>query len=283
MIFYIHINELQQESIVDILYRTTIAGATGYLYFLIKHQSTPDKLMPFRLLKYTCNIIDQHLKETDSTAIPLVYPFVIYHAKRPYPFSNNIQDLVDAPKALVEQFFLKPFHLIDLGSISDEVLREHAWAGIMEWALKHIFDRDVLPTLRGMTALFRDIYQSGGKKYVGVVLEYLLTQAALSSKDDFIELVNTEISLTAGETIMTFEQMCKEEGMQQGMQQGTQQGIQQSTKSIAQRLLLSGMDVAFIAEVTGLSLGEIQLLGLVEVSFFGHCITALLPASFVLQ
>ena len=35
----------------DLLYTANFDGELGYLYLLVEHQSTPDKLLPFRLLK----------------------------------------------------------------------------------------------------------------------------------------------------------------------------------------------------------------------------------------
>ena len=85
------IDDVRKESTVDILYKTRIAGYEAYFYLLIEHQSTPDELMPFRILKYICNIIDHHLKVTKEKRLPLVYPIVIYHAEQsPYPFSTHI-------------------------------------------------------------------------------------------------------------------------------------------------------------------------------------------------
>ena len=66
------INDLRQESEVDVLFKTTIDGHEAYIYLLLEHQSTLDPLMPFRLLKYLCNIIDQHLKVHDKDKIPLI-------------------------------------------------------------------------------------------------------------------------------------------------------------------------------------------------------------------
>lgn len=146
-----HINDVRKESAVDVLFKTTIEGHEAYLYLLLEHQSTPDQLMPFRMLKYMCNIIDHHLKTHDTKndkKIPLIYPLVVYHGKRKYPFSTNLGDLIDAPQSLVDRYFLKPFQLIDLGQIDDEILKQHAWSGVMEFALKHIFARDILPGLK---------------------------------------------------------------------------------------------------------------------------------------
>ena len=110
-------NEVRQESIVGVLFKSKLNGNDAYLFLLLEHQSTPDELMPFRMLKYTCNIIDEHLKQHRTKKIPLVYPLVVYHGRGVYPFSTSLADLVDAPKALVDAYFLKPFHLIDLNQI----------------------------------------------------------------------------------------------------------------------------------------------------------------------
>jgi hypothetical protein len=54
-----------------------------------------------------------------------------------FVWRTNIKDLVDAPKHLVDAYFLKPFTLIDLTRIEDEVLKKTTWAGVMELILKH--------------------------------------------------------------------------------------------------------------------------------------------------
>ncbi|MBZ7489043.1 Rpn family recombination-promoting nuclease/putative transposase, partial [Klebsiella michiganensis] len=37
----------------DVLYSLEINNKTGYIYVLIEHQSSPDKQMPFRLMRYS--------------------------------------------------------------------------------------------------------------------------------------------------------------------------------------------------------------------------------------
>ena len=78
--------ELQKESfiddklrlqIVDLLYKVKFEGKPGYLYVLMEHASSPDKLLPFRMLKYATSIMDHHLKQTGSKILPLVYPLIL--------------------------------------------------------------------------------------------------------------------------------------------------------------------------------------------------------------
>jgi predicted transposase/invertase (TIGR01784 family) len=86
-----YIDEHRQESIADMLFKTTIEKHEAYLYLVVDHQSKPDELMPFRVLKYICNIIAKHLKETGNKKIPLVLPLVVYHGRQLWQYSTNIE------------------------------------------------------------------------------------------------------------------------------------------------------------------------------------------------
>ena len=249
-----HINEVRKETIVDILYKTTIADQEAYIYLILEHQSTPDKLMPYRMLKYTCHAIDHELKITKKKLLPFVFPIVIYHAERPYPYSTDIKDIVDAPKELVERYFLKPFQLIDLGRVEDEQLKQQSWAGVMEFALKHIFERDILPYVKEIANILRYLAQSGGEDYVSIVLQYFLERSELRDKEAFFELINTEISVEIGEKVMTLAERLVAEGMQKGRVEGMQKG----KLEVAECLLSEGLELNFVAKVTGLPSEQIQ-------------------------
>lgn len=241
-----HIDDIRRESTVDILYKTTLAGHEAYLYLLLEHQSTPDELMAFRMLKYICNIIDQHLRITQKKLLPLVYPMVIYHADMPYPYSTDIIDIVDAPRDLVNRYFLKPFQLIDLGQIEDRQLKKHAWVGVMEFALKHIFARDIMPYLQDITELLHYIAQSGGRDYISLVLQYILERGELKDQQAFFDLINTRISPEVGEKVMSLAEQLKAEGKAEGKLE------------IVECLLAEKVELAFIQKVTGVSLEKLK-------------------------
>ena len=178
----------------------------------------------------------------------IIYPMVVYHASEPYPYSVDILDLVEAPRLLSERYFLKPFQLIDLGEVKDEEIKSHAWAGVMEFALKHAIERDVLSKVKEIVGLMRHIINQGGENYVEIVLEYLLERGEMQSQNEFIELINKEISTEIGEKVMTLAERIRTEGRQQGME------------DIAKRLLAEKLDIAFIAKVTHLSIAQIKQL-----------------------
>jgi len=243
-----YIDDMRQESIADTLFKTIIDGHEAFLYLVVDHQSNPDELMPFRILKYICNIISQHLDGTKSKQIPLIMPLVVYHGSRHWSFSTNINDLVDAPRNIVDTYFLKPFTLIDLNRIDDAILKERTWLGVMELTLKHIFARDMLPYLHDIIELLKRAEKVDGKNLAEMVLTYILDRSEMSNRDTFIDMVRAGLSPEVGDKIVTIAEQFKAEGKAEGIH------------LVAINLLEQGSDVAFVARVTKLSLDEVKRL-----------------------
>ena len=125
-----------------------------------------------------------------------------------------------------------------------------------EFVLKHIFARDVLPYLQDIAELLHRIAQSGGRDYVSIVLQYALERGELRNKRAFFELINTQISSEVGEKIMTLAEQLIDEGMAKGLQQGLQKG----KFEVAERLLSEGVELTFVAKMTGISLERLEAL-----------------------
>ncbi len=60
----------------------------AFLYLLVEHQSTPHMLMAFRLSNILTRIIDQYLKENDTTILPVMIPLMVYNGTGQYPYST---------------------------------------------------------------------------------------------------------------------------------------------------------------------------------------------------
>ena len=65
-----------------------------WLYVLLEHQSTPDRWMRFRLLKYCCRIWDQSFREQpDQRELRVIVPLVLYQGERSWSYSSEFADL----------------------------------------------------------------------------------------------------------------------------------------------------------------------------------------------
>ena len=171
---------------------------------------------------------------------------VVYHGTKPWTYSTNINDLIYAPKNLVDAYFLKPFTLIDLNKIDDETIKRKTWAGVMELTLKHIFKRDMLPYLSGIVSILKKLEYTD-KIFVENVLVYILDRGELN-KEKLTCLIKNEFSEDIGDKIMTVSEQIRAEGIKEGM------------IIIAKRLLSEKVDEIFISKITKLSLDQIKAL-----------------------
>ena len=64
------IEEDLRSSYSDILYSLQTQHGAGYIYALIEHQSSPDKLMAFRLMRYTLAAMQRHLPQYAAAGGP---------------------------------------------------------------------------------------------------------------------------------------------------------------------------------------------------------------------
>ena len=60
------INEELKERITDLLYSVEFGNQQGYITLLVEHQSTPEKLMPFRVLQYVIAVMEHHITKTQK-------------------------------------------------------------------------------------------------------------------------------------------------------------------------------------------------------------------------
>jgi predicted transposase/invertase (TIGR01784 family) len=81
------VDEDLRASEADFLY--DIAHRSGeeavWIYVLLEHQSTPDRWMRLRLLKYCCRIWEMSFREyPEQRTLRAIVPLVFYQGARPY-------------------------------------------------------------------------------------------------------------------------------------------------------------------------------------------------------
>lgn len=250
--------------VADILYAVKFHGEPGYIYILVEHASTPDKLLPYRMLKYTLSIIDSHLKKTNEKKLPFVYPLILYSGSKPYSYSTDFFELFGSESDVARSTYLKPYQLIDLGKISDKQLRDLQWFGAAGLIAKHIKDPDILPILESVLNLLRKVEEVGHYDYVYVSLSYIIEAGEIRDKQAFIETVKTNLSTVDEDKIMTLAEQWRQEGYQKGIEKGIFEGMEkgklEGKLEIARALLYKNMDLDAISSVTGLSADELKKL-----------------------
>jgi predicted transposase/invertase (TIGR01784 family) len=244
------IDEKFNEQITDVLYAADFGDKPGFLYILIEHQSTPDELMPLRLLKYQIAIMEKYKKKIkDKTQLPVVYPIVVYNGMRNYNHSTDIFELFGNQQELAKKVFYKPFKLIDLHKTPDKELKQLLWFGVMARVMKRVHSADAILRLRGVFVDLKEIKKYGDLGYFYTIITYLAETGDKKSEEKFVNEVINKLNV-AEDKIMTITEGWEAKGIRRG-------SIDTSQK-IAKRLLHEGMDTARISRITELSETKIQ-------------------------
>ncbi len=166
-------------SACDILYTIKLYKNDAYLYTLLEHQSQPDSMMAFRMLKYIVSIMASHLegqgKMGKKKPLPLVIPLVFYAGKRKYPYSTDVRDLIWAPEKLIHQYFLKPFKLIDLNQMDDKASLRHMLSGLVEVVMRYRTTRSVKIQDERLITFVQAVDDAGRFDLVKIALHYILS------------------------------------------------------------------------------------------------------------
>jgi hypothetical protein len=80
----------------DVLMRTTLDGREAFVYVLIEHQSSPDRMMPLRMLRYLMRIWERYLEEhPKAKRLPMIVPLVVYQGTRQWTHPVELSELLD--------------------------------------------------------------------------------------------------------------------------------------------------------------------------------------------
>ncbi|MBD2805080.1 Rpn family recombination-promoting nuclease/putative transposase [Xenorhabdus sp. ZM] len=238
----------------DVLYSVKTQQGDGYIYVLVEHQSTPDKMMAWRMMYYAFMAMNQHLQQGNKE-LPLVVPILFYHGDTsPYPFQQRWTQCFLLP-ALAEEIYFNPFPLVDVTVIDDNELVNHRKIAVMELAMKHKNLRDRVEAVTTLLAQALK-YNYNSDNDVVTILNYLFVTMDSPHFEQMLQQLTKQVG-SHQEEIMNIAQRLEEKGWAKGIQQGIQQGEKQASINIARTLLKNGVSIELIMESTGLSREEI--------------------------
>ncbi|EHQ5004381.1 Rpn family recombination-promoting nuclease/putative transposase [Salmonella enterica] len=239
----------------DVLYSVeTAEGHAGYIYCLVEHQSTADRMMAWRMMRYSMAVMDAHLKKGNDT-LPVVVPLLFYQGTvRPYPYSTDWMDCFDVP-ALAREVYSRPWPLVDVSVMEDSDLQSHRRMALLELVQRDIRHRDAASLLRDVVQLIR--LAGNTREQVEAVLCYIIYNGMTSEHiTPFLYELAGEIPEYKELIMGTIAQQLKEEGIQLGLQQGIEQerlAARQKLLETAYALLDNGVSLDVVIKSTGLS------------------------------
>jgi len=242
----------------DILYSLKTINGDGYIHVLVEHQSTPDRHMAFRLMRYAMAAMHRHL-EAGHKQLPLVIPVLFYTGKRsPYPYSTRWLDEFEDP-SLAENLYGRAFPLVDVTVIPDEEIMGHRSMAALTLLQKHIHQRDIATLTDRLATLLMADYLSSPQ--VTALIHYLLQAGESADSEAFVRELAQRVP-QHGDALMTIAQQLEQKGIEKGIQLGEQRGIEKGRNEgkleVARTMLQNGIDRNTVMKMTGLSEDELS-------------------------
>ncbi|EMD1716908.1 Rpn family recombination-promoting nuclease/putative transposase [Providencia stuartii] len=242
----------------DVLYTVQTEVGDGYLYLLIEHQSTPDKLMSWRLMHYSFLAMNQHLQQGHKS-LPLVVPILFYHGdSSPYPYLKTWTHCFSWPE-LADELYFNPFPLVDITVIDDNELVNHRKIAVMELALKHKNLRDEYQQVTSLLAQALNRHYNS-EQDTSIIINYLLT--TLDSSQYFEQIIQQLIEQIENHqgVAMNIAQRLKDKAKLEGKIEGKIEGMQKARHENALSLLKNGASFELVMKSLNFSYEELQLI-----------------------
>lgn len=244
--------------VTDLLYSVELKGKAGklvYIYFLLEHLSTQQRLAPWRILQYTCQIIKEKLEASKKGTLPLIIPMVVYNGNSQYSQPTSIYDLFDEEeRPLAKEYMFHQFQLVDFTQVPDKEMRTHRWSQLMEILLKHANSREAMNYLESLSEAILGLAKEHADNYILSMLKYYIEVAEIEDKKRFTNFLHQSLPKPLEQQVMTLAQVWKNEGVEEGRKvaiQGTLKvlNLLQNHKSIEEIIKITGMNREDILEI----------------------------------
>ncbi|WP_273838500.1 Rpn family recombination-promoting nuclease/putative transposase [Providencia rettgeri] len=248
----------------DVLYTVETQQGDGYIYMLVEHQSSPDKLMGWRLMHYAFLAMNQHLQQGNKD-LPLVVPVLFYHGKvSPYPYAQPWTHCFHWPD-VASDLYSKTFPIVDITVIDDNELVNHRKVAVMELAMKHKDLRDEFQRVVPLLAQALHQHYNNDDDII-TILNYLFITVDSIHFEYIVQQLSEATEKHQG-VIMNIALRLQEKGRKEGIEEGIEKGIEKGRKeayeqqlTTAQYLLKSGIDLQLVINSTGLSREDLMSL-----------------------
>lgn len=226
-----------RESQSDLLFSARLHGGQPLLlYLLLEHQSSVDRWMALRMLRYVVRQLEHWRKEhPDSESLPLVIPAVMYHGPDGgWTARRRVEELFELPgedaepwRRLVPRF---EYLLDDLTSEREEALRARSGPPLVRLALlllRYGRAEELAGKLETWKALFAEVHATPeGLEQLRAVIHYLLKVGDQAARGPVRRVLLSVASEQRAEELMkTIADELIEQGHQRGWLEGRAKGL----------------------------------------------------------
>lgn len=264
-----YVDEELSEFFSDIVYTCEYSGKTNIrISLLFEHKSYFDKYHKIQILKYMMRIWESTRKNKEEPC-PVI-PVIVYHGEDQWHvrhLSDCFNNLDDYLKSFIPDF---EYILSDFSSYTDEDIKNSLFSRVsLETAvllMKNINNEDNLRKNLQDYVEISSMYfrEEKGLIFMRSLIHYLYSAGDLPVKEviNTMTAITSEGGITAMSTATRLMEMGElkgiEKGREQGLEQGIEKGIETERIRTIKKMLMKGLSIEVIIEITELPAVEIE-------------------------
>lgn len=241
----------------DIIYRIKFREQDIFIYLLIEFQSSVDRFMSLRMLRYITEFYEYIVSAKKVKKLPAVFPVMLYNGEKRWTASEQLGNLIERtiPDKYIPEF---SFYKIAENEFSNNLL-----AGIRN-IISAVFYLENSRIENLEDEIDQIVLMISEEKPEEIRLFRLWIKNYFNGEDtDATDKIAgrireiEEVKDMLSSSLKKRDKMQFKLGLEKGIEKGLEKGIEKSKAEIARNMILKGIDADTVAEITGLSMGEI--------------------------
>ena len=234
------------------------------IYFLIEHQSTVDYNIPFRVLDYSMDIVEDWKKGKRINKIfkyPTVVPIVIYTGQTKWNVPKNIK-YQQIKVTTYEKYRIDfGYNFIDVNEYSvEELLAKDTMFGYCMILEKSRNTKDFVENVKCIIKIENDIVRL--EKLADIIVYLFGNVLEYDEQNELLNLINEKVGgnmATLAERIKAGDRKRMKQFEKRGIREGKRSG-REAIQNIASQILKLGLDEDVMKKITNVTNEELKKL-----------------------
>jgi len=249
----------------DIIYRLRFKKKELYLYLLIEFQSTVDRHMALRMLRYVLELYEYVTKKQKGASLPVVFPLLLYNGDGKWTASDRLSALIDVPEELKQAKAYMPefrYYPVIENEYSDKALLKLGNIVSSVFLLENRDRERFMDAIDTIGTMLEEQDLGVVRTFFVWFEKYLRKNAKIEEIEEGVKTIKSrrEAKSMFAKTVEKLEQEWMQKGKQEGIQLGRKEGVKEGMITVARSMLKKGLDEKTISDVTGLGMDEIEAL-----------------------
>jgi len=243
----------------DLIYKAKFEGKDLYIFLLLEFQSTVDRFMALRMLRYIAELYEFLIKNQKLKKLPAVFPLMLYNGEKKWTAPEELNNLIEnsIPKHYIPDF---RYYKIAENEFSKDFLKSLNNAVAALFYTENCSGEELQQEIDNVVELLKSEKPDELSLFVSWFTYMFQDQRELVEEIKGIKEVKSMLRTSIKKIGEQRAKESKLEGIQEGIQKGIRKGIRVKAIDTAKILLKKKMPINEIAEITELTVEEIRKL-----------------------